>query len=1212
MATETVTLRFQGDSRDAVRAARALDDALRGISTEANRVEKSARGAFDPLTKGGRQAVQAASRVERSLREVDRAAERTKKELRQAFDAKGDNSVQAARSLGKALQAVDREAEKTRKDLSRAFDSADADKTVRESRRAERALKDVGDAGDRVRGRLRSALTSGGAALAGVLGGAAIIGGIRKTITAASDLNEEIDKTKVVFGQSSGAVLSWSKTTATAMGLSQRAALGAAGAFGNMFRAMGLGQQEAADMSRRMVQLAADMASFSNEDPTEMLDKLRSGLAGEAEPLRRFGVLLSESKVQLEAVRMGLVRKGEALTESQKVLARYSIILRETGIQQGNFEKTSGGLANQQRILRAQIENASAAIGRVLLPVLIPLVKRLNEWLQQTIKSGEAQRKIRGLVKQASEVIRTAAGIMQRAAGAARTFADVVGGWGNAFKLVLSGVIAVKLLKIAGALQQIGGVSRTAAISNVAADITAVGTGADGSLKKVGRLRGALVGLGRIGAIAILVELLINKNEIDSWMKRHGLGWANKGLIQIVADIIPRPSRDTEAGAAGRQARIGTAPRPVLSPTGPPRGRSVPHAEPTPRTVKENRTNQRTLLRDYGTFLTQYRRLTQLVGRVPEETQPWLRRNLAKLNQLLAQPVNDSTKQRARTLLGNLRRVINSELERVAARDDVNHLRARLRFLQNHLNVLPPAVRNRLRREIGTLRGLLSGVVSADEAQKAGEMLDRYGNALRAGFARAAAKARQAAAKAKFGDLLKKTLRDGRFTDAELASLSQQAERVGGAVGAGLEKAIQAVAGARTRFQTAAQKFKDAVLELFRQKVVGKFDVGIELGEVTLNTTVAQRTLEQGTAALGRFAAAGLKSADRRVYNAVQEWITATQGYYEALATGNAAKIKEAAVRLGNATATIGALQDTELSNVGQQILNAGTKVTGALETIGQNNVDAAKKSWDDLSAEEEKKVDAYVTKVIGLLDSGKISFSTAMTRIRKELKKYGISPADIDKVITGAAGSGLRSATTKLTQAIGRLTKKLGKNITIKATVAAKATGEDKVKTLRTAINGVKPKQVTVGAKTGAAVTAIKKLGQTIGALRGKTITVKVLTSQSRVAPRGAATGGLVVDGGIQAPPPLRYQMGGLSGFVPGVGSRDTVSALLTPGELILNRAQQTNLAGQLQGGNVIHNTFHIQSNDPDVVGRTVVRYLERFAARNGRLPGRLSFQGG
>lgn len=212
----------------------------------------------------------------------------------------------------------------------------------------------------------------GGAAAAGL--GAIVV----KAVKDASDLNEEIDKSTVVFGSAADEVQRFADGAA-AIGLSKAEALGAAGAFGNMFRTTGLAEEEAGDMSTTMVQLAADMASFNNEDPTEMLDKLRSGLSGEAEPLRRFGVLLSEASVKTFAYENGIAKSGEALTEAQKVQARYGLILEQTAIQQGNFADTSGSLANQQRTLRANLSNTSAVIGQALLPKIAEVTGRLSE-----------------------------------------------------------------------------------------------------------------------------------------------------------------------------------------------------------------------------------------------------------------------------------------------------------------------------------------------------------------------------------------------------------------------------------------------------------------------------------------------------------------------------------------------------------------------------------------------------------------------------------------------------------------------------------------------------------------------------------------------------------------------------------------------------------------------------------------------------------------
>lgn len=204
----------------------------------------------------------------------------------------------------------------------------------------------------------------------GVLGSA--IGGATgfmfDSIGAASNLNEQINKSQTIFKGSAAAVQLFGDTSAKAIGISKREALEAAGNFGNMFTAMGLASEESAGMSTNLVTLASDLASFNNIATSDALDKLRAGLTGEAEPLRTMGVLINETAVAAEASALGFRKVNGQFTEGQKVQARYSLILRQTSSAQGDFAKTSGSMANQQRTLNALLEDTQAKLGQKLLP----------------------------------------------------------------------------------------------------------------------------------------------------------------------------------------------------------------------------------------------------------------------------------------------------------------------------------------------------------------------------------------------------------------------------------------------------------------------------------------------------------------------------------------------------------------------------------------------------------------------------------------------------------------------------------------------------------------------------------------------------------------------------------------------------------------------------------------------------------------------------
>jgi hypothetical protein len=212
------------------------------------------------------------------------------------------------------------------------------------------------------------------------LAAAAAVAGVVKLgsviVNAAADQNEALNVVNVTFGKTAGTVQRFAETAAGSFGISETAALQAAGGFGAMLKSAGLTGDALAAMSTKVVGLAGDLASFKNVAPEEALEKLRSGLAGEAEPLRQFGVFLSEARVQAEAYKSGIASVGDELTEAQKIQARYQVILADTADAHGDFARTLGeSLPNQIRKLRADFTDLAADVGKALLPIALEAVK---------------------------------------------------------------------------------------------------------------------------------------------------------------------------------------------------------------------------------------------------------------------------------------------------------------------------------------------------------------------------------------------------------------------------------------------------------------------------------------------------------------------------------------------------------------------------------------------------------------------------------------------------------------------------------------------------------------------------------------------------------------------------------------------------------------------------------------------------------------------
>lgn len=200
-----------------------------------------------------------------------------------------------------------------------------------------------------------------------------------EAVKGASDLNEQLAATKQVFGSGASAIEKFASGSAQALGQSKVQIFEAAKSFGIFGKAAGLTGDANAEFSTSLVTLATDLASFNNTSVDEALVALQAGLRGESEPLRRFGVLLDDATLRQQALAMGLIATTkQALTPQQRVLAANAVIFKQTATQQGDFARTSGGLANQTRILQASWADAQATLGQALIPTVTNFVTFLN------------------------------------------------------------------------------------------------------------------------------------------------------------------------------------------------------------------------------------------------------------------------------------------------------------------------------------------------------------------------------------------------------------------------------------------------------------------------------------------------------------------------------------------------------------------------------------------------------------------------------------------------------------------------------------------------------------------------------------------------------------------------------------------------------------------------------------------------------------------
>ena len=210
--------------------------------------------------------------------------------------------------------------------------------------------------------------------------------GIATLVTkAASDAAELQSAYDFTFGRMLARMNLWAEETGNAMGRATQEMQQGALAFGQLFKAAAPNEEAAARLSQQFTELAQDASSFFNTDFDTAMGKIRSGLTGEAEPLRDFGVFLSEAAVNAKALEMNLITSGQELNEQGKIMARAALIAEGLSAAQGDIARTSDSLANRFRSLVSDMRELAVELGERLEPYARALVatgQRVVAWVK--------------------------------------------------------------------------------------------------------------------------------------------------------------------------------------------------------------------------------------------------------------------------------------------------------------------------------------------------------------------------------------------------------------------------------------------------------------------------------------------------------------------------------------------------------------------------------------------------------------------------------------------------------------------------------------------------------------------------------------------------------------------------------------------------------------------------------------------------------------
>lgn len=285
-----------------------------------------------------------------------------------------DGMTGPLKSINKAMNIVLNSFETMQDASGRAIDTASIQEAREELARASAALNQLEDHTNKS----TDAFSRLAKAIGLVMIARKALDTIKTGIDYASDLAEVQNVVDVTFGSATEAINSWSKECLAAYGMNEVSAKRYAGTIGAMLKSSGLAGDAIVDMSKDMVGLAGDMASFYNLDLETAFEKIRSGISGETEPLKQLGINMSVANLEAYALSQGITTAYNEMSQAEQVMLRYNYLMSTTADAQGDFARTQDSYANQTRLLSESWLEFTGIMAEQLLPVLTTIVSWLN------------------------------------------------------------------------------------------------------------------------------------------------------------------------------------------------------------------------------------------------------------------------------------------------------------------------------------------------------------------------------------------------------------------------------------------------------------------------------------------------------------------------------------------------------------------------------------------------------------------------------------------------------------------------------------------------------------------------------------------------------------------------------------------------------------------------------------------------------------------
>jgi len=202
------------------------------------------------------------------------------------------------------------------------------------------------------------------------------------TINRTSHAMEVASMFNVVFRDQASATAQWAEDFGNKVGRSTNDLKEWLAGLQDTFVPLGFARDKAAELSKELVKLAVDVGSFKNVRSAEAIRDFTSALVGNHEAVRKYGIIITEASLKQEALKQGITKNYNELTNLEKVSLRYAIIQASTTDAQGDAIRTADSYANQVERIKANYDELATTLGEQVVPALADLLKHINNFAE--------------------------------------------------------------------------------------------------------------------------------------------------------------------------------------------------------------------------------------------------------------------------------------------------------------------------------------------------------------------------------------------------------------------------------------------------------------------------------------------------------------------------------------------------------------------------------------------------------------------------------------------------------------------------------------------------------------------------------------------------------------------------------------------------------------------------------------------------------------